>query len=218
MARSSGQAGTWTAPNAKKAPAAPVTGNRRSFFLAASDNARTGIMPELAAPRCTLVDNRRTTGEHIECSGFVCDAGFTLEEGMNAINRLGQKVVCIAEIDVVTQSGARYPGPVPVLDEVYTVTGFGPTGMKAPPDLPDADIGIILAEIPTIRGRSSCDRTWRNLTWPLVIFRPVDERKTDISDLVRVAKETSQPKRQLVPTHVSVDAEGRYSLGGYWKE
>ncbi len=49
---------------------------------------------------------------------------------MNGINRRGQKVVCIAVINVFLGPGDIHPygGPVPQVDGVYTVEGFIDSG------------------------------------------------------------------------------------------
>lgn len=106
---------------------------------------------------------------------------------MTGINRVGQKVICVVEIEIETPRGEVYLGPLPVLDEVYTVTGFAETGMRAAVTMDaNLDVGITVAEIPTLRGRHRKTGAWIDLAWPIMLFRPVDERQTDISDLVKI--------------------------------
>lgn len=106
---------------------------------------------------------------------------------MNGINRRGQKVVCVYEIEIETPSGRVYDGPAPKLDDVYTVADFLDTGMILSggdgegPGLP----GIALREIGCIRGRVAATKEYVDLGWPILMFRPLDERKTDISDIIR---------------------------------
>jgi hypothetical protein len=97
--------------------------------------------------------------------------------------RAGQKVVCIAEIEIETPWGTIYDGPVPQLDATYTVTGFGDTGMQpaAGNTIPNLDCGITVAELRGPRARPTGTNVWRELTWPIAIFRPLDERQTGIS-------------------------------------
>lgn len=109
---------------------------------------------------------------------------------MHPINRRGQKVVCIMEIDIETPAGEIYTGRTPVLDQVYTVTGFGETGMLAAVAEPiqGIDVGVTVAEIPSIQGRHHRTGVWQTLAWPLAMFQPADYRTTDISDLIEIGK------------------------------
>lgn len=108
---------------------------------------------------------------------------------MNGIDRIGQKVVCIAHIEIVDRRGRAVSGPYPVVDEVYTVGDFVDSGMICHDDTLERELapGITLLEIATIRGRRIRDGQWIELGWPIICFRPLDERKTDISLLRRVA-------------------------------
>jgi hypothetical protein len=84
--------------------------------------------------------------------------------------RIGQKVVCIYEgpwyFTVTGQSGyVHYDRPCPIFKAIYTISGF---------DIYD---GILLREIDhemTYADGSPCG-------WRYDCFRPVNERKTDIS-------------------------------------
>jgi hypothetical protein len=100
---------------------------------------------------------------------------------MNPINRRGQKVVCVVEFDLVSTRGGKYGGPGPLLDEVYTVINFiDNTGKFIPDADDDLSLGIELLEVPSPISPPG------PLGWPIIAFRPADERKTDISDLIRL--------------------------------
>lgn len=106
--------------------------------------------------------------------------------------RAGQKVICVREIEIETPTGTIYPGPVPQLDAIYTVTGFGDTYMDATDgDVSNPDCGITIAELRGIRARKTSTSEWYELAWPIAIFSPVDERETDISTFTKMLK----PKR-----------------------
>lgn len=104
---------------------------------------------------------------------------------MNGINRRSQKVVCVIELDILDPRGVLWPGTYPKLDEVYTVADFiDNTGLMKgfgivvdPVDL-DVTMGLELMEIPCPKGPT------RKLGWPIICFRPADERTTDISTLM----------------------------------
>lgn len=104
---------------------------------------------------------------------------------MNGINRRSQKIVCVIEMDFLDPGGRLWPGIYPKLDEVYTVADFidntglmRGAGIEA--DLCDIDVtmGLELMEIPCPTGPT------RKLGWPIICFRPADERETDISTLM----------------------------------
>jgi hypothetical protein len=106
-----------------------------------------------------------------------------------AIDRVGQKVVCVVEFDIFLLDGSRY-GPVPVKDQVYTVAAFGEFPFsfdQARKGMP----GISLVEVPDIQA----PRSGSEAPWPMIAFRPVDERKTDISEIVRNALDVKAPTR-----------------------
>jgi hypothetical protein len=84
---------------------------------------------------------------------------------MNPINRIGQKIVCINDNWVEPFPNC---GPHPVKDGVYTVSGFPTDGFLFVTGFERSDFGA-----------KSYDITY---------FRPADERKTDISDLVKLTE------------------------------
>lgn len=103
---------------------------------------------------------------------------------MNGINRRGQKVICIMELEIEDAAG-NYPLlPIrPVPGEQYTVADFLDSGMV----LEDQDVdaaeelpGIVLFEIEPIRGRDIVTKQPVVLGWPIIAFKPVDERETSI--------------------------------------
>jgi hypothetical protein len=95
--------------------------------------------------------------------------------------RVGQKIVCVREIEIETPQGTIYGGPVPVLDEIYTVTGFGDTRMQGVGDIVNADCGVVVAELHGPRARMKSTKEWTELCWPIAIFNPLETRETDIS-------------------------------------
>jgi hypothetical protein len=100
---------------------------------------------------------------------------------MNGINRRGQKVVCIAEINVFLGPGSfnPYGGPIPRPDETYTVEGFIESGFILSEIGSGRVPGLALREMPC-----AFFGTGEPMGWPVAGFKPVDERKTDISDLM----------------------------------
>jgi hypothetical protein len=92
---------------------------------------------------------------------------------MNAINRIGQRVVCISGWNVGCSQITR----VPEINKEYTVDGFGDTEHGTP--------GLYLREI-TVH----CKCRNKILTWDIAGFRPVDERKTDISQFTELLDAT----------------------------
>jgi len=109
---------------------------------------------------------------------------------MNGINRRGQKVVCVAEIELVLLSGRTYPGPMPQVDETYTVVDFAHSGCVRGIGIEAEALapGIVLREIPS--PRSTADH--RLFGFPIIAFRPLDERETDIGDLLKLQAPTKQ--------------------------
>lgn len=107
---------------------------------------------------------------------------------MNGINRRGQKVVCIADMVITCRSHTgierKYPGPFPVMEGVYTVVNFIMSGIDM--DEPDKgkSPGLELAEVPTVMCCCGCGA---KAGWPIFAFRPLDERKTDISTFTEIA-------------------------------
>jgi hypothetical protein len=108
---------------------------------------------------------------------------------MNGINRRSQKVICIAEFDLIdAASGRLYSGPTPQINEVYTVDAFVDSGPLVDTDgiLTDGSHdapGITLVELKSPKTKSKYGGR-RPLGWPIVGFRPLLERGTDISALV----------------------------------
>lgn len=108
-----------------------------------------------------------------------------------AIDRVGQKVRCVMSFGIETSTGETAAG-CPTEGTVYTVGGFeavhhpvaidGVTHLSAP--------GIHLGEIRGI----CCLKCARPMSWPIVGFAPVDERETDISEIVRKALDVPAPK------------------------
>jgi hypothetical protein len=98
---------------------------------------------------------------------------------MNAINRAGQRVVCVQHPDVWQMfcCGLSWPR----LNTVYTVAGFG--------EIENCP-GIYLAELPPVA--CSCHRL-EAAPWPIECFRPVDQRQTDIGELTKLLDQTPQP-------------------------
>lgn len=113
---------------------------------------------------------------------------------MNGINRRGQKVVCVIEVEYETVSGAVCPFG-PTLNEVYTVRNFidRNKGVIQCIDLPDfpLDLFIDLVEIES----PVVVRTQEPIGWPIAAFRPVQTRETDIGELLKLTK----PARQTEP-------------------
>lgn len=112
---------------------------------------------------------------------------------MNGINRRGQKVVCVMEFEIADPEGNVYRGPQPVLDGVYTVIDFIDNGRHAISSDGDVRPGLDLLEVPGLRApRNPVVR----FGWPIIGFRPMveDERKTDISELRKIAESIRQPE------------------------
>lgn len=116
---------------------------------------------------------------------------------MNGINRRDQKVVCVMQIDVEDGKGHIFPGPYPEVDKVYTVEDFVDSGMVRETG-EDMVPGITLRELASIRGRRVGDGERRVMGWPIIAFRPLDERKTDIGDLVRAGQKVGLDVRRKV--------------------
>jgi len=87
-----------------------------------------------------------------------------------AIDRVGMKVQCVQD-DFIWQFVCWELPCYPRRGAVYTVAGFG---------LIDDTPGVYLREIPGVT--CSCAGL-DNAPWPLQIFRPLDQRTTDIGAL-----------------------------------
>lgn len=100
------------------------------------------------------------------------------------INRIGQKVVCVWP---AWAHGCGSLKCFPLENETYTVTAFARTAGRDN-GLP----GIHLAELPGFE--CECKNIGPS-SWPIIAFRPVDERETDISafkDLLNVTPATPE--------------------------
>ena len=100
---------------------------------------------------------------------------------MNAINRCGQRVVCIQDHAVWANFCCDAITRWPIYDQIYTVTGFSEI---------EGNPGIFLRELPRVN--CACVGL-SNAPWPLVIFRAIDERRTDISEFTKLLDQTPQP-------------------------
>jgi hypothetical protein len=99
---------------------------------------------------------------------------------MNAINRVGQKVICIIDHVVWANFCCDAITRWPIFDEVYEVGGFG--------DI-DGCPGIFLHELPPVV--CVCHQL-DNAPWPLECFRALEERHTDIGELTAILNRTPQ--------------------------
>jgi hypothetical protein len=112
---------------------------------------------------------------------------------MSGINRRGQKVACIAHMNVwigrTAATLAPYEGTVPKVDEVYTVDGFIESGFLLGSPTPGTVPGIALVEIVC----PLTDPGMKPMGWPMAGFAPVDERETDISELRKLATPVTEP-------------------------
>ena len=104
---------------------------------------------------------------------------------MNPINRIGQKVICVGDERVWFVYVCPTIVDFPKRGEVYTVAGFANVGDSTLP-------GIHLREVPPLE--CAC-KSIVGAAWLLSAFRPVDERKTDISEFNSLLTPT---KRELV--------------------
>jgi hypothetical protein len=95
---------------------------------------------------------------------------------MNAINRRGQKVICVQDHALWANFCCDLPWPL--LDQIYTVSGFGEI---------EHHPGIFLLELPPVS--CSCHQL-SGAPWPIECFRPLDQRATDISALTKILDPT----------------------------
>ena len=138
---------------------------------------------------------------------------------MHAINRRGQKVVCIADIQVIC--AVCGPAKVPEKNGVYTVTDFGNFDTRGLPKMTAKEIcipGIHLAEVPDIAS-CPCDAPGMvtpmvPLPWPLMLFKPVFEGKTDISEIVRNGLDV--PAADRILETVSQDEFSEFVASHWW--
>lgn len=93
---------------------------------------------------------------------------------MNGINRRGQKVRCITEIEFVRPNGEAIEAPAPTLNEVYTVKDF--VNLEPFFSEPDLHPGITLFDFPTFTAKFKDGRRIKG-GWPIVAFRPLIEDK-----------------------------------------
>jgi hypothetical protein len=101
---------------------------------------------------------------------------------MNAINRIGQKVICVGP-EMIWRSVCPTLEVLPVRGQVYTVTGFE-----------EVD-GLPAIHLREIEGFSCECGGFSNAPWLISAFRPVDERKTDISAFTELLNTTKAPER-----------------------
>ncbi len=131
---------------------------------------------------------------------------------MNGINRRGQKVICVASFSIHGLFGEVVPHQTPQPDHVYTVADFidciGASVEGQYGRMP----GIDLVEVPVIILRG----TNKPSGWPLVGFRPADERKTDISDLVKAAKDATIKPAIEAAASVIIPDWPKYPPGFPW--
>ena len=113
---------------------------------------------------------------------------------MSAINRRSQKVACVIEVEICDMRGNLLPGPCPEMDRIYTVADFVNNGgyLQAPATSGfDPSIGLDLVELPAARVRTRGGRIVV-IGWPVGCSRPVDERKTDIGNLIRIGRDVRE--------------------------
>ena len=103
---------------------------------------------------------------------------------MWSIDRIGMKVICVQDPSVWDNFCCMSQWPL--LDQIYTVFGFGEV---------DGLPGIYLYEISGIT--CECCNV-DNAPWPLECFRALDQRETDISELTKLTKVTSSPEHETV--------------------
>jgi len=95
------------------------------------------------------------------------------------INRCGQKVICIQDHSLWQTFCCDLPC-WPLLDQTYTVSGFGQI---------EGHPGIYLHELSGVTcGCFQLD----NAPWPLEIFRSLDQRNTDINELKKLLVKTPE--------------------------
>lgn len=104
---------------------------------------------------------------------------------MNPINRRGQKVVCVVDFEFEMGDGSVPKVQLPNIDEVCTVADFVDLSfaLEDPANWP----GITLVEHP-VRIKRKDTGTWAPMGFPIIAFRPVDERQTDISELLPLGR------------------------------
>ena len=101
---------------------------------------------------------------------------------MNAINRAGQRVVCVTDHAIWANFCCDLTS-WPICDEVYTVSGFAEI---------DGCPGIFLAELPPV----VCEcHNLSGAPWPLQCFRALDERTTNIGELTKLLDQTPAIER-----------------------
>jgi hypothetical protein len=102
---------------------------------------------------------------------------------MNPINRIGQKVICVVPDRFWTQQVCPSLKVTPRKGEVYTVTGFEDLN------------GVPCIHLREIAGLSCECGGINNAPWLIAAFRPVNERKTDISVFTEIMHKTNAPER-----------------------
>lgn len=103
---------------------------------------------------------------------------------MNGIDRRSQRVICVCKLTVCLEDGGTLSNDprVPQKWAVYTVDDFVPAIFV--PGFIGPQPGITLREVQT----PVCCVTEAPSGWPIIAFRPVDERKTGIGELVRAGR------------------------------
>jgi hypothetical protein len=114
---------------------------------------------------------------------------------MNGINRRGQKVICIMDLVIEDMAGEVPRLTLPEYGEVYTVEDFRDSRMVFEHQSIDDDglPGIDLVEIASIHGRDPVTKELIVLGWPIVAFKPVDERRTSIKTFTDLLEPVTEP-------------------------
>ena len=107
---------------------------------------------------------------------------------MNAINRIGQKVICVIRMVAQYEDGVCSSEGVPQVNCAYTVSGFVSAPTQLAPGIVMHSPGITLTEVDS----PECSCCGARMGWPIQAFRPVNERKTDIGDLVRLGQDVRE--------------------------
>lgn len=138
---------------------------------------------------------------------------------MHGINRRGQKIVCIASVEVICAICGL--ARVPEENGVYTVRDFGEFDTRGLGGMTKTEVcipGVFLDEVPDI---ASCPCVapemavpMKPLPWPLVLFKPVFEGKTDISEIVRNGLDV--PVADRILETVSQDEFSDFVASHWW--
>jgi hypothetical protein len=105
-------------------------------------------------------------------AGAVALGGLAVELTMWSIDRVGQKVQCVAHPDVWQAFCCNLPWPAP--GEIFTVSGFAEI---------ESTPGLYLYELPPV----SCEcHQLQGAPWPAACFAPLDQHRTDIGELTKL--------------------------------